>query len=36
MEDLSNNTTHQKSKTKLKLALLIVWIVSVLRYLFIF
>ncbi len=27
MEDLSNNTTHQKSKTKLKLALLIVWIV---------
>lgn len=27
MEDLSKNTTKQKSKTKLKLALLIVWIV---------
>ncbi len=25
MEDLSKNTTQQKSKTKLKLALLIVW-----------
>ncbi|MDE6473613.1 MAG: hypothetical protein K2L70_00740 [Clostridia bacterium] len=27
MEDLSKNTTQQKSKTKLKLALLIVWMI---------